>query len=99
MENRWQVAISAGLLAAVWCGIADAFHLVTWIGFLGCSTFFAQPKAGFQGVMMAWCTNLSGVFGLGSLSAVAVSSYRLWQVICLRVSRPRQCACRPVIKN
>ncbi|GGM91715.1 MULTISPECIES: DUF1097 domain-containing protein [Shewanella] len=62
MENRWQVAISAGLLAAIWCGIADTFHLVTWIGFLGCSTFFAQPKAGFQGVMMAWCTNLSGVF-------------------------------------
>lgn len=62
MENRWQVAISAGLLAAIWCGVADAFHLVTWIGFLGCSTFFAQPKAGFQGVMMAWCTNLSGVF-------------------------------------
>lgn len=62
MENRWQVAISAGLLAAIWCGVADAFHLVTWIGFLGCSTFFAQSKAGFQGVMMAWCTNLSGVF-------------------------------------
>lgn len=62
MENRWQVAISAGLLAAIWCGVTDAFHLVTWIGFLGCSTFFAQPKAGFQGVMMAWCTNLSGVF-------------------------------------
>lgn len=62
MENRWQVAISAGLLAAIWCGVADAFHLVTWIGFLGCSTLFAQPKAGFQGVMMAWCTNLSGVF-------------------------------------
>lgn len=62
MENRWQVAISAGVLATVWCGVADAFQLVTWIGFLGCSTFFAQPKAGFQGVILAWCTNLSGVF-------------------------------------
>ena len=62
MENRWQVAISAGLLATIWCGVADAFELVTWIGFLGCSTFFAQPKAGFHGVMLAWCTNLSGVF-------------------------------------
>lgn len=62
MNNRYQVAISAGLLAALWCGIADTFHLVTWIGFLSCSTYFAQPKTGFQGVLMAWFTNLSGVF-------------------------------------
>ncbi|MBL4814495.1 DUF1097 domain-containing protein [Shewanella sp.] len=62
MENRWQVAISAGLLAAVWGGVADTFSLVTWIGFLACSTYFAQPKAGFQGVLMTWATNLSGVF-------------------------------------
>ncbi|MGL5391534.1 MAG: DUF1097 domain-containing protein [Shewanella sp.] len=62
MEHRWQVAISAGLLATLWCGAADLLHLVTWIGFLGCSTFFAQSRAGFAGVMQAWCTNLSGVF-------------------------------------
>ena len=62
MKDRYQVAISAGLLAALWCGIADMFHLVTWIGFLSCSTYFAQPKVGFQGVLMTWFTNLSGVF-------------------------------------
>ncbi len=62
MKDRYQVAISAGLLAALWCGIADTFHLVTWIGFLGCSTYFAQPKSGFQGVLMTWFTTLSGVF-------------------------------------
>ncbi|NMH66069.1 DUF1097 domain-containing protein [Shewanella salipaludis] len=62
MENRCQVAISAGVLAALWCGIADVFQLVSWIGFLGCSTFFAQGHAGFKGVVMTWCTNLSGVF-------------------------------------
>ncbi|QYJ80028.1 DUF1097 domain-containing protein [Shewanella acanthi] len=62
MENRWQIAISAGLLAAVWCGLADVFHFVTWIGFLGCSTFFAQPKTGVEGLLMTWLTNLSGVF-------------------------------------
>jgi len=62
MKDRYQVAISAGLLATLWCGIADTFHLVTWIGFLSCSTYFAQPKSGFQGVLMTWFTNLSGVF-------------------------------------
>ena len=62
MEHRWQVAISAGLVAAVWAGIADIFHLVTWIGFLSCSTYFALGKLNFQGVVISWFTNLSGVF-------------------------------------
>lgn len=62
MENRWQIAFSAGLLAAIWCGIADLLNLITWIGFLGCSTYFAQSKTAFQGVVMTWCTTLSGVF-------------------------------------
>lgn len=62
MEHRFQVALSAGLLAALWAGLADTFHLVTWIGFLACSTYFAQPKPGFQGVLLTWFTNLSGVF-------------------------------------
>ncbi|MGS0680841.1 DUF1097 domain-containing protein [Shewanella sp. 125m-7] len=62
MENRWQIAISAGLLAAVWAGVADALHLVTWIGFLSCSTFFAQTHSGIKGMLMAMTTNLSGVF-------------------------------------
>lgn len=62
MENRYQVAFSAALLAALWAGLADAFELVTWIGFVGCSIFFAQPKPGFQGVIMTWATSISGVF-------------------------------------
>ncbi|PKG57435.1 DUF1097 domain-containing protein [Shewanella sp. Choline-02u-19] len=62
MEHRWQIAISAGLLAAVWAGFADVFQLVTWIGFLGCSTFFAQTETGVKGMLMAMATNVSGVF-------------------------------------
>ena len=62
MQHRFQIAISAGLLAALWAGVADVFQLVTWIGFLGCSTFFAQTESGFKGMLMAMTTNLSGVF-------------------------------------
>ncbi|MDB2386001.1 DUF1097 domain-containing protein [Shewanella sp.] len=62
MEHRWQIAISAGSLAAVWAGVADAFQWVTWIGFLGCSTFFAQTATGGKGMLMAMMTNTSGVF-------------------------------------
>ena len=62
MVNLWQVALSAGLLSALWAGMADLLSLVTWIGFLGASTYFAQSKSNFQGVLLSWCTNLSGVF-------------------------------------
>ncbi|MCL1066460.1 DUF1097 domain-containing protein [Shewanella olleyana] len=62
MEHRWQIAISAGLLAALWAGVADVFQLVTWVGFLSCSTFFAQTETGVKGMFMAMSTNLSGVF-------------------------------------
>ncbi|GIU53800.1 MULTISPECIES: DUF1097 domain-containing protein [Shewanella] len=62
MEHRWQIAISAGLLAALWAGVADVFQLVTWVGFLSCSTFFAQTETGLKGMFMAMSTNLSGVF-------------------------------------
>ena len=62
MAHRWQIAISAGLLASVWAGLADVLHLVTWVGFLGCSTFFAQTNTGVKGMLMAMTTNLSGVF-------------------------------------
>lgn len=73
MKNRWQIALSAGLLAAIWCGIADLFHLITWVGFLGCSTYFAQPKTGFQGVLMSSATNLTGVFWAWLI--ISASSY------------------------
>ncbi|MEZ9369847.1 DUF1097 domain-containing protein [Pseudomonadota bacterium] len=62
MKHRWQIAISAGLLAGLWAGVADVFQLVTWIGFLSCSTFFAQAESGIKGMFMAMSTNLSGVF-------------------------------------
>ncbi|MCL1125289.1 DUF1097 domain-containing protein [Shewanella surugensis] len=61
MENRWSVAVSAGLLAVVWAGVADVFNWITWLGFMGCSTFFAQHLSGIKGMFMAWATNLSGV--------------------------------------
>ncbi|AGH81300.1 hypothetical protein PCNPT3_06810 [Psychromonas sp. CNPT3] len=73
MKNRWQIATSAGVLASVWCGVADLLSLVTWIGFLGCSTYFAQTKIGLKGVLMSWQTNLSGVFWAWLI--ISASSY------------------------
>ncbi|MGZ9898811.1 DUF1097 domain-containing protein [Shewanella gaetbuli] len=96
MEHRWQIAFSAGLLAAIWAGVADVYNLVTWVGFLGCSTFFAQTQAGFKGMIMAMSTNMSGVFwgwliiaGSGFFGS-AIVSYALTGIItavmCLQAS-------------
>uniref|UniRef100_UPI00404718ED DUF1097 domain-containing protein n=1 Tax=Shewanella sp. TaxID=50422 RepID=UPI00404718ED len=96
MAHRWQIAISAGLLASVWAGLADVLHLVTWVGFLGCSTFFAQTNTGVKGMLMAMTTNLSGVFwgwliiaGSSTLGSPIIS-YALTGIVtafmCLQVS-------------
>ncbi|WP_434928793.1 DUF1097 domain-containing protein [Shewanella sp. HL-SH2] len=99
MQYRWQIALSAGLLAALWAGVADVFQLVTWIGFLGCSTFFAQTESGFKGMLMAMSTNLSGVFWgwliiVGSTSfGSPIISYALTGIVtslmCLQASHKR----------
>ncbi|UJF21241.1 DUF1097 domain-containing protein [Shewanella sp. OMA3-2] len=99
MPYRWQIALSAGLLAALWAGVADVFQLLTWIGFLGCSTFFAQTDSGFKGMLMAMATNLSGVFWgwliiAGSTFFVSpIISYALTGIVtslmCLQASHKR----------
>ncbi|WP_298775071.1 DUF1097 domain-containing protein [uncultured Shewanella sp.] len=79
MKNRWAVAISAGLLAVVWAGVADMFNWVTWLGFMGCSTFFAQPLSGLKGMFMAWATNVSGV--LWGWLIISVSGFFISPII------------------
>ncbi|WOT03974.1 DUF1097 domain-containing protein [Shewanella youngdeokensis] len=79
MEHRWQVAISAGLLAGIWAGFSDIFQLVTWIGFLSCSTFFAQNRPDLKGMFMTMATNVSGVFW--AWTVIAASSYLLSPIL------------------
>ncbi|WP_372870734.1 DUF1097 domain-containing protein [Shewanella sp.] len=62
MYERLPVAVAAGLLAAVWVAFSSHFSLVTWVGFIGCSAYFAQGNLHFSGLISTWATTLSGVF-------------------------------------
>ncbi|GAB6260468.1 DUF1097 domain-containing protein [Photobacterium sp. CCB-ST2H9] len=55
------IAITTGVLSGVWGWVAVSFGLLSWAGFLGCTTYFAAPKDGMKGVGLSLATNMSGV--------------------------------------
>jgi len=56
------IAITTGILSGVWGWVAVSFGLISWAGFLGCTSYFASPKEGVKGLAASMLTNLSGVF-------------------------------------
>ncbi|WP_299013141.1 DUF1097 domain-containing protein [uncultured Photobacterium sp.] len=56
------IAITTGILSGVWGWVAVSLGLLSWAGFLGCTTYFASPKEGLKGLGLSIATNLSGVF-------------------------------------
>ncbi|MDO6707043.1 DUF1097 domain-containing protein [Photobacterium sp. 1_MG-2023] len=55
------IAITTGILSGLWGWIAVSLGLLSWAGFLGCTTYFASPQDGLKGVGLSLATNLSGV--------------------------------------
>lgn len=55
------VSISVGIFSGLWAYLSSAFGLITWAGFLGCTTYFAAggKKEGFKKAII---TNIAGVF-------------------------------------
>ena len=56
------IAITTGILSGVWGWVAVSLGLLSWTGFLGCTSYFASPKDGLKGLGLSIATNLSGVF-------------------------------------
>ncbi len=56
------ISITTGILSGVWGWMAFSFGLLSWAGFLGCTSFFASPNSGKRGLVESLLTNLSGVF-------------------------------------
>ena len=56
------IAITTGILSGIWVWASGFFGLLTWAGFLGCTTYFASPKEGLKGLGLSVATNMSGVF-------------------------------------
>lgn len=61
MNIRFAIALTTGILSAIWGWVAVALGLLSWAGFLGCTAYFACPQGGLKGLLISTCTVMSGV--------------------------------------
>lgn len=61
MNRLISLALTTGILSAIWGWVAVSFGLLSWAGFLGCTVWFASPRGGVTGLLTAGCTMMSGV--------------------------------------
>ena len=55
------LGISMGLYAGLWTLFCEKTELFSWIGFAGCTTYFACGKKKLEGIGTALAVNISGV--------------------------------------
>ncbi|MCS3434316.1 DUF1097 domain-containing protein [Klebsiella sp. BIGb0407] len=68
------LAFSIGILSAVWACLAEQLLLMSWIGFLGCTTYFAIPIKGLTGLCRGIAANISGVSWAAIVMALSTSA-------------------------
>lgn len=61
MSTLFAISLTTGLLSGVWGWIAVSLGLLSWAGFLGCTSYFASPTQGVKGLAVSLATNLAGV--------------------------------------
>lgn len=62
MSTLFAIALTTGILSGVWGWMAVSLGLLSWAGFLGCTSYFASPKDGLKGLGQSLLTNLTGIF-------------------------------------
>ncbi|KLN63671.1 MULTISPECIES: DUF1097 domain-containing protein [Vibrio] len=62
MTTLFAISLTTGILSGVWGWIAITLGLLSWAGFLGCTSYFASPNDGLKGLSVSLITNMSGVF-------------------------------------
>ena len=62
MSILFAIALTTGILSGLWGWISVSLGLLSWAGFLGCTTYFASPRDGVAGLAESMLTNLTGVF-------------------------------------
>ncbi len=62
MSVLFAIALTTGILSGLWGWVSVSLGLLTWAGFLGCTTYFASPRDGLAGLVESMLTNLTGVF-------------------------------------
>ena len=61
MNILFSIALTTGILSALWGWVAVFLGLLSWAGFLGSTAYFACPQGGLKGLLITLCTLLSGV--------------------------------------
>lgn len=62
MSTLVAISLTTGILSGLWGWIAISFGLLSWAGFLGCTSYFASPTVGVKGLAGSLLTNMTGVF-------------------------------------
>lgn len=62
MSTLVAISLTTGILSGLWGWIAISFGLLSWAGFLGCTSYFASPNDGVKGLLSSLLTNMTGVF-------------------------------------
>lgn len=62
MSTLVAISLTTGLLSGLWGWVAISLGLLSWAGFLGCTSYFATPNSGIKGLAESLLTNLTGVF-------------------------------------
>ncbi|CAH0537371.1 DUF1097 domain-containing protein [Vibrio marisflavi] len=62
MSTLFAISLTTGILSGIWGWTAISLGLLSWAGFLGCTSFFASPNDGISGLKSSLITNISGVF-------------------------------------
>ncbi|MEZ8101028.1 DUF1097 domain-containing protein [Vibrio bivalvicida] len=62
MTTLFAISLTTGILSGVWGWVAITLGLLSWAGFLGCTSYFASPNDGLKGLSVSLITNMSGVF-------------------------------------
>lgn len=75
MSMLFALGLGTGICCGIW-GLISSFQalgLITWIGFAGCTAYFASGKHGFEGVKTAVFSTMSGM--ISAMVAMFISGF------------------------
>ncbi|NKF06082.1 DUF1097 domain-containing protein [Clostridium gasigenes] len=72
MSRSTITAISVGIFSGIWAWISNSTGLITWIGFIGCTSYFASGGS-LSGLKKSIYSNISGI--IWAMTIIICSSY------------------------
>ncbi|NFN87972.1 DUF1097 domain-containing protein [Clostridium sporogenes] len=66
------ISIGVGILSGVWGFVSSYFGLITWVGFIGCTSYYAAGGK-LKGLKKSVATNMTGV--LWAMLIIITSNY------------------------